>query len=92
MEKAGGGRVGGYGLVMFAFCSECVRKADPSWAKVWIHHGRFGEEAACFGNATDGKVIDAYSEPGSRFVWVVISEIMGEQEKGIFLIELVQAS
>ena len=89
LEESGGGRVGRYGLVVFAFGCKGVCEADPGGAEVWVHHGRFGEEATCFCDTADGEVIDAYGEPGSRFVWVVVCQVMREQEERVFLVQLV---
>ncbi|KAH4906399.1 hypothetical protein HBI80_078990 [Parastagonospora nodorum] len=59
LEEAGGGGVGGDGLVVLALGGEGVRKAYPCGTKVRIHHGGLGEVAACFGYASDGEVVDA---------------------------------
>lgn len=51
LEEAGGGGVGGDGLVVFAFFGEGMGEADPGGAEVRVHDGGFGEVSTCFGDA-----------------------------------------
>jgi len=91
LEEAGGGAVGADGLVVLAFCGEGMGEADPGGAEVWVHGGRFAEEAARFGDAMGGEVIYADCEPGGRFVRVSVGQLVGEQEKRILFAEFVEA-
>ena len=86
LEETGGGAVGRNGLVMLAFCSEGVGEANPSRAKVRVHHGGFGEEAPGFGDLVDAEVVNAYCEPGGGFIRVEVGEAVGEEEEGVCLV------
>ena len=91
LEEAGGGAVGGDGLVVLAFCGEGVGEADPGGAEVRVHHGGFGEEAAGFGYLGYAEVVDADCEPGGGLVGVEVGEAVGEEEEDVGLGELVEA-
>ena len=91
LEQARGGAVCGDGLVMLAFCGKGVSEADPCGAKMRVHHRCFREETASFGNLVDGKIVDPHGKPGYRFIGVEVGEPVGEEEKRVCLVELVQA-
>ena len=92
LEQAGGGAIGGDSLVVLTFCGEGMREADPGRAEMRVHHRCFGEEAAGLGNLADVEVVDSHGEPCGGFIWVEVGEAVGEEEEGICLVELVQAS
>lgn len=91
LEEAGGGAVGGHGLVVLALEGEGMREADPGRAEVRVHHRGLGEEAPRLGDLADGEVVDAHGEPGGGFFRVQIGEAVGEEEEGVFFVQFVQA-
>lgn len=92
LKEASSGAVSRDGLVVLAFCRECVRKADPGGAEMRVHHRGFGEEAPGFGDLVDTEVVNAYCEPSGRFIRVKVRETVRKEEKGICLVKLMEAS
>ena len=92
LEESCGGAVCGNGLIVFTFCGEGMCKADPRGAEVRIHDRGFGEESTCFGDLVDGEVVDCNSEPGGGFLGMGICKLVGKEEEGVGIVELVKTS
>src|SRR5579859_3470284 len=85
-------RISRNSLLMFPLNRKTMRKSDPSRSKVRIHHRRFTEISACFGNLVDGEVIDSDAEPGCRLIGLLIGEIVGEEEEFVSLLQFVEGA